>query len=160
MYMSIKATPPLAVCASSGPGRSLWLSEAAEFPLPQSSAASPCAPLQPSTTISQTYAGPPSCARTLLHAKKRKNNLAVKLSDCALAWTWVINKKILSCSHHKIQLAQSLKLNRDIYWWDLASTAVLRVQSPFPPLGTRLLFFFFKSNKLETINGPVSRQRK
>lgn len=137
-------TPPLAKSASSGPGRSLWLSGAAEFPLPQSSGVSPCAPPQPSTTISQIYAGPPSYARTLLQArrvKKKKNNLAVKLSDSALKLKWVIHNQILFfCHHHKIQSAQTFKLKRDIYWWDLGATATLHFQSPFQALETRLLY--------------------
>lgn len=111
------ATPPLAVCASSGPGRSLWLSGAAESPWPQSSGVSPCAPLQPSRTISQIYAGPPSYARTLLQAhrgafkKEQKKHFGsetfrlctrVKVSHQQPDVNSSVAPLVLFCRHHKI----------------------------------------------------------
>lgn len=63
------------------------------------------------------------------------------------------------CHPHKIQSAQTLKLNRDIYWWDLHATATLHFQSPFQALETRLLLFF-KCNKCETLHERGTRQRK
>lgn len=72
------ATPALEACVSSGPDRSPWLSAAAAFPSPRNSGVAPCAPRQLSTRICQTYAGPPSCARTRLHKHKQRQDVDLR----------------------------------------------------------------------------------